>query len=161
MHLLPRRGAVVAQITAAEIEELFPVMGALEALAGKLALRRITGPDIEKLTRLHEKMLSCFRRRDEKNYIKANRAIHEAIFEIASNSTLISIYHQLLGKIHMVRFLARKTPLQWEQAIQDHKKIMDALIRRDLDALGDILYVHMVETAAEIARTSLMAAKQG
>jgi DNA-binding GntR family transcriptional regulator len=91
-------------------------MGALEALAGKLALRRITGPDIEKLTRLREKMLSCFRRRDGKNYIKANREIHEAIFEIASNGTLISIYHQPLGRIHVVRFLAPKTPLQWEQA---------------------------------------------
>jgi len=160
VHLLPRRGAVVAQITLAEIEELFPVMGALEALAGKLALDRIGTPELERLTKLHEKMLGCFRLHDEKNYIKANREIHEAIFEIANNTTLIAIYHQLLGKIHMVRFVARKTRQQWERAVEDHEKIMAAFTRRDGDALGEILYAHMVETAAEIARTSLAASEE-
>lgn len=157
VNLLPRRGAIVAQITAAEIEELFPVMGALEAFAGRLAVGRATNRDIEKLSKLHAKMMACFERRDQKNYIKVNREIHEAIFEIAGNSTLISLYNQLLGKIHLVRFVARKTPLQWERAIQDHEKIMVAIERRDADALADILFVHMVETAAGIARTSLEA----
>ncbi len=155
VDLLPRRGAVVAQITVAEIEELFPVMGALEALAGKLAMDRITDRDVEKLSKLHEKMMSCFNQRDQKNYIKVNREIHEAIFEMAANGALTSLYHQLLSKIHMVRFVARKTSLQWERATQDHEKIMMAIEQRDADALSDILFVHMVETAAEIARTSL------
>jgi DNA-binding GntR family transcriptional regulator len=157
VHLLPRRGAVVAQITAAEIEELFPVMGALEALAGKLALARITDTDIGKLSRLHDKMISSFRLGDEKSYIKINREIHETILEISGNSTLMSMYQQLLGKTHLARFLTRKTQLQWERAIGDHVKIMAALERRDPDALGEILYTHMVETAAEIARTSVAA----
>jgi len=158
VHLLPRRGAVVAQITAAEIEELFPVMGALEALAGRLAIARITDADVGKLSRLHDKMLSSYHRGDEKSYIKINREIHETIFEISGNSTLMSMYQQLLGKTHLARFLSRKTQAQWERAIGDHDKIMAALGRRDSDALGQILYTHMVETAAEIARTSVAAA---
>lgn len=160
VDLLPRRGAVVTKITAAEIEELFPVMGALEALAGKLALGRITDHDIEKVSKLHDKMMASFVRRDEKNYIRANREIHEAIFEIAKNTTLTSLYHQVLGKIHMVRFVARKTRELWESAVRDHEKIMDAVKRRDADALGSILYFHTVKTAAEIARTSLATASE-
>jgi len=158
VDLLPRRGAVVTKITAAEIEELFPVMGALEALAGKLALSRITDHDVEKLSKLHDKMMAAFVRRDEKNYIRINREIHEAIFEIAKNTTLTSLYRQILSKTHMVRFVARKTRGQWESAVRDHEKIMDAIKRRDTGALGDILYVHMVETAADIALTSLATA---
>jgi DNA-binding GntR family transcriptional regulator len=158
VDLLPRRGAVVTKITAAEIEELFPVMGALEALAGKLALSRITEYDIERLTRLHDKMMASFVRRDEKNYIRVNHEIHETIFEIAKNTTLTSLYHQVLSKTHMVRFVVRKTREQWESAVRDHEKIIDAIKRGDADALGGILYVHMVETAADIARTSLATA---
>jgi DNA-binding GntR family transcriptional regulator len=155
VDLLPRRGAVVARITADEIKELYPVMGALEALAGKLAAPRLTQADIEKISRLHDKMISCFARRDEKNYIRANREIHEAIFEIASNDTLTSIYRQLLGKTHMIRFVARKTLAQWKRAIEDHENIIEALKRRDAEGLSAILYIHMVETAAEIAHASL------
>jgi DNA-binding GntR family transcriptional regulator len=160
VDLLPRRGAVVTKITAAEIEELFPVMGALEALAGKLALSRITDQDVERLTRLHDKMMASFVRRDEKTYIRINREIHEAIFEIAKNTTLTSLYHQVLSKTHMVRFVARKTREQWESAVRDHEKIMDAIKRRDADALASTLYVHMVQTAADIARTSLATASE-
>ena len=155
VDLPPRRGAVVAKITADEIKELYPVMGALEALAGKLAAPRLSQADIEKISRLHDKMISCFARRDERNYIRTNREIHEAIFEIASNATLTSIYRQLLGKTHMMRFVARKTLAQWKKAIEDHEKIIEALKRRDAEGLSAILYVHMVETAAEIAHASL------
>ncbi len=157
VELLPRRGAVVARITAAEIEELFPVMGALEALAGKLAVSRIGDREIEKLTKIHDKMMASFAKRDEKNYIRANREIHEYIFDIAKNGTLTSLYNQMLGKIHMVRFLARKSPAHWEQAVRDHEDIIEAIKRRDAEALGEILYLHMVGTAAEIARASLAA----
>lgn len=159
VHLLPRRGAVVAQITAAEIEELFPVMGALEALAGKLALDRISEADMARLTRLHEGMMASFHRGDEKSYIKINREIHEAIFEIAGNGPLTSMYQQLLSKTHLARFLARKTRRQWERAVGDHERIMAAFGKRDPQALGEILYAHMVETAAEIARSSLAASR--
>src|ERR1700685_2379658 len=41
INLLPNRGAAVAKITQQEIEELFPIMGALEALAGELACAKM------------------------------------------------------------------------------------------------------------------------
>lgn len=155
LNLLPRRGAVVAQITAAEIEELFPVMGALEALAGKLALGKITEGNVAKLRGLHERMVASYRRNNVRRYLELNREIHETIFEIADNGTLTLMYRQLLAKTHLARFIARKTKQQWERAIDDHNQIMDALERRDAETLAHVLYAHLVETAADIARGSL------
>ena len=49
VDILPRRGAVVAQVTQAEAEDLFDVRAALEPLAARLAARRSDGAGHERL----------------------------------------------------------------------------------------------------------------
>ncbi|MBT3307663.1 MAG: GntR family transcriptional regulator, partial [Alphaproteobacteria bacterium] len=39
--LLPNRGARISRLTTADVDDMFPVMGALEALAGELACEKI------------------------------------------------------------------------------------------------------------------------
>ena len=41
LELLPNRGAVVTRLTARDVDEMFEVMGALEALSGELACGRM------------------------------------------------------------------------------------------------------------------------
>src|SRR5437867_7965481 len=54
--LQPHRGATVASLSAPELEEVFPVMGALESLAGEIACRRITDQEIAEIAALHRTM---------------------------------------------------------------------------------------------------------
>ena len=42
VQLTPHRGASVTELTTEELEHIFPVMGALEALAGELACQHVT-----------------------------------------------------------------------------------------------------------------------
>ncbi|WP_163069595.1 GntR family transcriptional regulator, partial [Acinetobacter baumannii] len=49
VQLNPNRGATVARIEPGEIEELFPIMGMLEALAGELACERLTPTALKRL----------------------------------------------------------------------------------------------------------------
>ena len=44
LELLPNRGARVATLSKKDVDEIFPVMGALEALAGELACELSTAP---------------------------------------------------------------------------------------------------------------------
>src|ERR1700682_2844114 len=62
VNLLPNRGAVVAKITQQEIDELFPIMGALEALAGELACARIDERALAEIRRLHQTMVEHYNR---------------------------------------------------------------------------------------------------
>jgi DNA-binding GntR family transcriptional regulator len=143
LQLLPNRGAVVATITKEEIEELFPIMGALEALAGELACARITDTALAEIRRLHNAMLEHYRRGEWLPYPKINRAIHEAIFAAAGNALLSALYQQLIFRSHAVRFLARKSPARWKEAVEDHAEILAALERRDGPALAKILTLHL------------------
>jgi DNA-binding GntR family transcriptional regulator len=148
--LLPNRGAIVTKTTLEEVDALFPIMGALEALAGTLACARITIGDVAAIRRDHHRMVKCFERRDWIGYSKLNRAIHEAIFTAAANSALSALYQQLLVRTHAVRFVARKSPHRWREAMDDHHKMMLALDKRDGKALARLLTLHLTHKAESV-----------
>lgn len=156
LTLLPNRGAIVSRISSAEIEELFPIMGALEALAGELAAERITPAQTAAIRRDHDAMVRHYEAGEWMPYIKLNRAIHEAIFAAAGNTSLSAMYQQLLIRTHSVRFVAKKSAARWREAIEDHAKIISALERRDGKALAAVLRQHLVNKA-ETMREVLMA----
>lgn len=160
VQLIPNRGAIVAKITEKEIEELFPILGALEALAGELVCERLKDADFQRLRTLHERMLDHFHHGEESAYRRLNREFHEALFDIAGNAALSELYQQLLGRIHLVRFLIDKRQTDWQKAVDDHERIMEALAARSGRRLAEILKSHITDTAAELSRQSLDRAGQ-
>ncbi len=148
--LTPNRGARIASITADVVAEIFPVMGQLEALAGELACRRLTSDGLDQIATLHDAMAQAYATRDWVGYSKANRAIHEAIFAVAGNATLSTLYQQLMVRIHAVRFVARQSDQHWHDALGDHEAMMVALRARDGAALADVLRQHLARKAQAV-----------
>jgi len=155
IELLPNRGATVARITSEAIEELFPIMAALEALAGEQACRRIDEAGMARIRALHEEMMACYRRGEKAGYANLNRAIHEALFEIAGNATLTQIYNSLMVRIHSIRFFAKRSAARWRASVEDHERILEALEARDGPRLAAILKDHLLGQAADVARDTL------
>ncbi len=79
VELLPNRGARVAPLDEADIENMFEVMAALEALAGSLACARIAEAELAEIAALHYEMLAQYTRRNLPDYFRLNQAIHAAI----------------------------------------------------------------------------------
>jgi DNA-binding GntR family transcriptional regulator len=143
LQLLPSRGAMVARITSAEIEELFPIMGALEGLAGELACKYITDAEIAEIRAMHDEMVGCYRHNEYGAYAKLNRSIHEAFFKIARNPVLSAYFQNLIIRTHAIRFVARKSPARWQEAIDDHERMIAALEARNGPLLAEILREHL------------------
>lgn len=150
LELLPNRGAIVARITEADIEELFPVMGALEALAGEFACARITEEELAEIRALHYQMVLHHRRRELPAYFRLNQAIHGKILEAARNPTLSRLYMSLAGRVRRARYLANMTPARWDRAVQEHEAILDALAARDSARLAGILKQHLAGKCATV-----------
>ncbi len=143
VQLLPSRGAMVARITNAEIEELFPIMGALEGLAGELACKQATEAEVAAIRAMHDEMVGCYRRNEYAAYAKLNRAIHEAFFTAARSPVLSNYFGNLIVRTHAIRFVARKSLERWREAVEDHEKMMAALEARDGHLLGELLREHL------------------
>ena len=143
LSLEPGRGARVSAVTLTDLEEVFPVMAAFEALAGELACDRISNKQLAALKEAHKQMLKDFHNQDLGAYFKQNERIHEIILESAGNQTLKTMYLSLATRIRRARYMANMTPARWQQAVDEHEDMLIALDNRDGRALGAILKRHL------------------
>jgi DNA-binding GntR family transcriptional regulator len=139
----PNRGAVVAQMSAAEIEQTFEVMGALEALSGEAACARATDAEIAEIRALHYEMLAAHARRDLPAYYKLNHAIHSRINLAARNPVLTATYVQINARIQSLRFRSNFNQEKWDTAVRQHSAMLEALEKRDGETLRLILQEHL------------------
>ena len=144
--LTPNRGATVSELTLADLEDAFPVMGALEALAGEMACARITDDEIAAIRELHGRMVRHYEARAMTAYFKLNQEIHEAILAAAGNATLNSFYRSLAGRVRRARYIANISAERWARAVEEHDQILAALEARDGPALSRILKAHLANT---------------
>ena len=150
LTLEPNRGARVRAITLDDLEEVFPLMGALEALAGELACANITVAQMTELRKTHELMLECFHASDLSGYFRHNQRIHEIIMQAAGNATLSSMVQSLAVRVRRARYLANMSSERWQQAVAEHEEIIMALDVRDGQRLGAILKRHLANKFATV-----------
>ncbi|MBM9596471.1 GntR family transcriptional regulator, partial [Roseitranquillus sediminis] len=143
VRLTPNRGASVAALTAQDLEEAFPIMGALEALAGELAARNASDAQIEAILATHARMRAAYQAGDRPAYFALNEAIHLAIAEAAGNATLEQMQRSLDGRVRRGRYQANIGADRWRQAMDEHEEIATALATRDANRLARILRLHL------------------
>lgn len=144
VRLVPNRGARVCRLTVAEVEEAFPVIAALEGLAGELACRHLTRREIAAIRVLHERMRRAFEAGDMPRYFALNQAIHAAILAAARNPTLAQHHQMLSQRVRRARYMANMTDTRWRQAMDEHEAIIEALEAREGPRLAVILRRHLL-----------------
>ncbi len=147
VEISPHRGATVVQISRADIEEMFPVMGALEALAGELACANVDAAGIAEITALHHQMVAHYHRKELADYFRLNQQIHERILEAAGNATLSALHRSLAGRVRRARYMANMSAQRWAQAVEEHEQILAALTARDGKRLAELLRRHLQHKA--------------
>jgi DNA-binding GntR family transcriptional regulator len=143
VRLTPNRGAVISELTLQDLEDAFPVMGALEALAGELACVHITDQEIAEIRTLHERMVACYENRQLAPYFELNQEIHLRIMQAARNHTLSGLSKNLGDRLRRARYMANISTTRWAQAIAEHAAILAALEQRDGPKLGELMKSHL------------------
>lgn len=154
VRLLPNKGATVLCVTRAELEEIVPVLGTLEALAGELACANIREDEVVRLRNIHAKMVERYRCGDQESYGELNRNIHDAIVAAAGNKTLSETYNMLQTRLRSLFFITPKAPPQWADAVGDHEEMMTALDARDGVRFAAIARRH-IRHKADVMRIAL------
>lgn len=150
IELLPQRGARVVVISDDELQELFPIIASIEALAGELACAKISDGQLAQIKQLHQQMLTAYRAKLNLDYSRLNRDIHLAIFEAADNRSLLALYRNLELRTRNIRHTVRQSPGDWKEAVNDHEKILQALLNRDASKLGKLMRKHVMNTARSV-----------
>ncbi|SMB86667.1 transcriptional regulator, GntR family [Desulfonispora thiosulfatigenes DSM 11270] len=156
--MVPRKGAYVAGISIKDINEVFEIRGALEVLAVGLAAQRITEEEIEEIQRHLIKETEETEANNLRSIVEIDTTFHDLLYKAARNQKLLQIINNLQEQLHRFRSASLARPGRGMVALEEHKKIIEALIARDVDLAKQLAKTH-IEKAEQTFLLSLE--KQG
>jgi DNA-binding GntR family transcriptional regulator len=141
--ITPRRGAIVTELTRDEFIDAYQVREALETLAIRLAVPRLSEPDLGRLRELHQQMIEHARRDEVNAFFDANAAFHRFLVTASGNGKLDEMYRLLLDQTG--RYLARSLALRGslDKSISEHSAILEAVEAGDAERAVDLLADHI------------------
>jgi DNA-binding GntR family transcriptional regulator len=148
--LRPNRGAIVSGLNIDEMHEVFEMRSALEGLAIRVAVPKITPRHLNLLERLLDDMDDF--RDDSAEWISRHRAFHEYLCSLSGRPRLMRQITALYSVIepHMRLWLQHaEKPLS---ARQEHSVILDALRAGDAAVAERVVREHIESTVTELVR---------
>ena len=150
VEITPFRGARVRRPTRRELLEAYVVRSALETLAARLAVPRLSDRDLGELAGIAEEMQAAARAGDSHAVAEADARFHGRIVEIADNGSLVKLWRSLepFSRTYLT-VIAPGANLDWSAGL--HAPILAALRARDVDGAVDALGRHFAEVSANMA----------
>ncbi|MCC6174299.1 MAG: GntR family transcriptional regulator [Chloroflexi bacterium] len=127
-------GARVAPISVAEAENIYPIRHVLCDLGVHLAAGQIGDRTLDDLERLQDEMEAATRARDTRRIDPLNREFHLAIVRASGNPQLYELYRDLMHRCSRFRANVVLSQQRAVEVMREHRAILDALWRRDVEA---------------------------
>ena len=136
------RGVFVRQITSAEAAELYALRAGLDELAVRLLAPVVTDAQVAELRAKVDRLDRVAGGIDA--YFPLNLDFHDRIVEMAGNSRLLVTYRRVIDEMHLLRRhgLVHGGGLGVSNA--EHRAIVEALARRDVDAATQAAREHVL-----------------
>jgi len=149
----PRRRAVVRSLTPQELIDAYEVREALEVLAVRLAVPRVTDADLARLEQLIDQMADHAKANAIGDFFAANVEFHETLCELSGNEKLQEVHHRLEGEIG--RFKARTLALRGslDGSLDEHRAILAAIRLRDAEKAAALTAAHVRVPAQRLQAT--------
>lgn len=141
IDLIPRRGAVVRQLTMRDADELFSVRISLEGLAAQLAAQRSSAEEIEQLKEALRQAEAATETDDPGVISSANAAFHECIVEISGNVLLQRMMAMISGRVRwLFRLTAERDPTS---LCHEHQQLFAAIEKGDAESAAALASEHV------------------
>lgn len=135
------RGFAVSELSSREVGELYEVREELEVLAVRRAICQATDEDLRELGRVIAQG-GAGPRRAEDRWVLGWR-FHHTLAQLAGNAVLEQLLEQVLRRIARVRFMEILSDPSGERAREEHRRIFEALVRRDVEAAEAAVRAHI------------------
>lgn len=141
--MMPRRGAMVAEISETGLKDVLEVRRALDTFCAELASERISSSEKEDLKAACSDFEEATRTGDATVIAKADVKFHDIIIGATGNERLVALLNNLAEQIYRYRFEYIKDESQHEKLIDEHRILMEAILRGDGKAAREAAAVHI------------------
>ncbi len=143
LRVLPQRGSFVAPINVTDIENSYFLRETLELRTVELAAQRCTKADAAKLEKIisHQRDLIASGSRDA--FMTADDAMHRRLVEIGGRPLVWQIVSDVKLQIDRVRYLIAQDTASRRRIVNDHERIVSAVIANDPPAAVEAMRHHL------------------
>ena len=135
-----RRGAYVTEVSEQDLAEVYHLLALLESDAAAVVAQRATDADLKELQKLHAELEAAQGNREK--FFALNERFHMRLLELAGNRWR----NQMVADLRKVMKLNRHNSLlksgRLEESLQEHRAVMEALLRRDPEATMQRMQAH-------------------
>ncbi|AFL98573.1 MULTISPECIES: GntR family transcriptional regulator [Desulfitobacterium] len=155
--MIPRKGAYVAGVSHKDVADVFEIRSALEGLAAGLAAERATDQEIEEM----ERFLLYYEGQEMslEQMVNSDTDFHALVYKASRNERLIQILANLREQIQRFRATSLSVPGRLKNAIDEHRNIVEALARHDVEEAQTLATAHIV-TAENVMFEALRLSKE-
>lgn len=150
VHSIPRVGYMVNDMTEYEIEDLFSTRIAIEQLAARWALEKITPEEIERIENNLKKADRILKNGMTRKMIDLDTEFHEIICKASRSKRLYQISQMLREHMLKFRIACLHLPEIAKRARDGHFEILKAIKSKDPRKTDDSILQHMLITKKDI-----------
>lgn len=143
LEKLPHRGFRVPTQAYSRLVDVYPIVSALEVLAGTLAFPNMDESDVETLERLNNDLKAALDRGDVEGQMAANVAFHQLITQRSQNERLNELLDELRSQLSRLERWYYSYPANSRRSILEHRAIVDNLRSGSLAEAVEILRDNM------------------
>ena len=135
-----RRGAYVTEVSDQDLNEVYHLLSLLESDAAAVVASRASDAELKELQKLHKELEGAVR--DRERFFALNESFHMRLLELAGNRWR----NQMVADLRKVMKLNRHNSLlkagRVEESLREHRAVMEALVKRDSDAVRQRMQEH-------------------
>jgi len=142
----PRRGFWVRTFTVQDIHEIYDVRGALEVLALRLAAPHLDPVDLRSQLELIDKIREQLDQHPISLFLQCDFRLHSLLIRASGNSRLIYYLSTLRSQFSMFQIKNTRNPQRLGPTLDDHERILTALLEQNVDKAAEELAEHIVHS---------------
>jgi DNA-binding GntR family transcriptional regulator len=153
IHKLEREGLLTKQqhggytvtgFTREDIEESFGIRAVLEGYAARLATLEHTAEDLKPLSRKIDQFEKHLLADDLEALPKINTELHDMLYALSHNRTLIKIINDLKGQfLRFRKIILKNKSLAWDSH-QDHREMLVMMRKRQAEEVELLVREHIL-----------------
>lgn len=149
VELRPNRGAVIANPSIAETRDLFSARRVIEAGIVRAVVERMTTQSKSRLKAFMAEEAAAYARQDVKTGQRLSIQFHKVLAELAENSVLERYMEQLICRTPLLALAHTGTRLAY-CGVDEHRAVVEALLRRDADAAVALMNSHLAHIEGQL-----------
>lgn len=155
LERIPHRGFRVPEEPLDTLLELYPIVAALELLAGRLAIPNLVPADIEALKCINRELAESSRDGDVRRRIDLNNRFHHLLCERSGSGRLTDMLDDLRSQVSRLEHWYYSQQNRTEESIAHHDELIRALEEGRTDDALTLLESNMAMTFQRFAEDQI------